>query len=306
MPIDWSRCPESVRSIEMRLYEVSRLYWIQRKRVQSYKNFYAKVCREQGFPCELTPEIVRAAEMGKEKLEELMEPLVRRHPVYQQYLRYLPGLGTVLSGLVLGNIHPWRFQTVSKLWAWCGWAPREYYVEKCGSAECYHRICKAVTGQIARQLVRNVRFYRSLFEEWLEREIRKLVPQKLGRYLGTAVDAIDGDRVGAVAAAARSRDVDGFAEALKSLGVSVTRSRARELMSSIVSHATLRAYRLVAKVWLSQYYEAYCAILGLPYRPPYVVFAGIRNMYYPPIIVVARGREVPLAIERRAEATQAL
>jgi len=263
--IPWHLCPEGVRPIEQRLYELTRIYAIQNRRIMGFKKLKSHICSE--VKCEYLDDIIEVSERGKKELEKLMKPYVSKHPVYTKYLSKVPGIGVVTAALLLGNIHPWRFENISKLWAWAGLAPPEYYRQKCGNSKCFHTLGKAILMSVSRSVVRNSRHYLSLFNEKLREEIAKLVRERRG---------IEADPYGEL--------------------VTMIIERAPREYQPIYYHAVFRSYRYIAKIFAANYWEGYRMIMQLPIKPPYILFAGIRGIYYPPMIE-ARGRVEPLRVE---------
>lgn len=62
-------------------------------------------------------------EQIEKELEKRITQIVRDHPFYSEYLRYVKGIGPMLGASIIAHGPYSRFATVSKLWKYMGVAP---------------------------------------------------------------------------------------------------------------------------------------------------------------------------------------
>lgn len=98
------------------------LYDLQKLRIQSGN-------RGSSLTVELDEkdkEFLAAISSGLDQVEHVAEKELRRHlrgyPIYEDWLKKQPGVGTKISGVIIASVDIHKCNTVSQLWAYCGLA----------------------------------------------------------------------------------------------------------------------------------------------------------------------------------------
>jgi hypothetical protein len=71
-------------------------------------------------PPEILREILRELESVERKLYREIERLVKQHPLWTEYLQHVKGVGPTMAAYLIAVLNPARFETVSKMWKYCG------------------------------------------------------------------------------------------------------------------------------------------------------------------------------------------
>jgi len=168
------RVPE-IFSIEKQLARLTRKYIDLEKEARSRKNRHDAVVKRRSWlwifdEIDGTNDMlawlkddIDETEQRKKEVENEMEKLVIKHPVYNYYLKKQPGIGPVLAAQLLGWLQPWRFKSPSAMIKYVGYSP--------ASSEKHDRIGKTIVHKIVRSMIRRFpnNFWREVYEEFLER-----------------------------------------------------------------------------------------------------------------------------------------
>jgi hypothetical protein len=92
--------------------------------------------------------IGQAANEQEVACEKHLLKVLKRFPVYTEYLANVKGVGTIAAGHILGNINIEIATTVSKIWQYCGMNPGQVRGKKRIAASKY----KPAMGQIVREI----------------------------------------------------------------------------------------------------------------------------------------------------------
>lgn len=75
----------------------------------------------------IDPDITLIAQLQRDQFMKMEEDLgkkiakiVKQHPFWNAYLKYVPGLGPQIAAVILTTVDIYKATTVSKLWAYCG------------------------------------------------------------------------------------------------------------------------------------------------------------------------------------------
>lgn len=182
---------------------------------------------------------------------------VSKHPLWNEYLRYVKGIGPVLAAGLITVLNPARFETVSKMWAYaglnvefacthCGYVSKEpmFKCPKCGMAMVgraprrvsgrkvsYNPTARKICWLIGRSFQMTGGVYKAFYRKFLEESMRNW----------------------------RHRDWS-------------------------KAHHIAHARRVTVKLFIAHYYEVGRTILGLPVRRPYIVEKSKVHKYIPPVI----------------------
>jgi len=66
----------------------------------------------------------------EENLKKQIEELIKKEPIYKEYLKHIKGIGPILTANLIALIDVSKFKNVSKLWAYTGLSA-EHYVNTC-------------------------------------------------------------------------------------------------------------------------------------------------------------------------------
>jgi len=88
-----------------------------------------------------------AMEQEKE-VEKKLKSVLGRFPIYNEWLRHVKGVGTIISGYLLGNIDIEEATTVSKIWQFAGLNPDLVRGKKRMSAKDY----KSEMGEVVKKI----------------------------------------------------------------------------------------------------------------------------------------------------------
>ncbi len=98
---------------------------------------------------------------------------LRRHPVYNVYLSKIRGLGDTTAMVLLGLVPAWRFNTMSQLWAYCG------YTKQAVESQKYYRKIKGIMYNAALQMILRKSVYAGVFwKRLLDVEVKALAEGK--------------------------------------------------------------------------------------------------------------------------------
>jgi hypothetical protein len=82
-------------------------------------------------------------------LNKVLDSWSRSHPLRTVYLNRVYGIGPVLASGIIAWLHPIsRFNTVSKLWAYCG-LTAEYYRSECVKGHVFYTASRPTTCKVA-------------------------------------------------------------------------------------------------------------------------------------------------------------
>jgi len=125
-------------------------------------------------PKVLVDVLAKLSTIEKDLYKEL-ERAVEGHPLYLQYLQYVRGVGAATAAYLITVLNPARFETVSKMWKYCG-----LHVE---NGKAPHRTPEQPTGwnPVARTMMwrlgenfrRQGGFYKMMYYKFLEESTRK-------------------------------------------------------------------------------------------------------------------------------------
>lgn len=134
------------------------LYDLQKLRIQS-GNRASSITVELD---EKDKEFLAAISSGLDQVEHVAEKELKRHlrgfPVYEDWLKKQPGVGTKISGVIIASVDIHKCNTVSQLWSYCGLA--------------------VVDGHSQRR----VRGQKANYNPWLKAKLLKVMGDNLIRY----------------------------------------------------------------------------------------------------------------------------
>lgn len=247
------QCPADVR--EIRLLATS-FYEIQATRIQ-IGNRIAMLQRDYGST------LVEASTMHDQvfpRLEEAEEAIgirvreyARQYPIFTQWLQHeVKGIAETLTGGLLAGIRDiGRFDTVSKLWKYCGVGLREggtIQKRTKGQKIDYSPFCKTLVWKIGEQFVKigDRGYYGIKYQEFKADEIKKAEARGLKVVPQADIDALPEEKQAGCMSA---------------------------------GHVHNRTKRKVVKLFLSHLWEVWRTLDGLPVRPPYVM--GLKTEAHP-------------------------
>jgi hypothetical protein len=121
-------------------------------------------------PHPILPDVYKGLEGLEKLLYKTLYELVRKHPLWVGYLSMVKGVGPRMAAYLIVKLNPARFDTVSKLYKYCGLhvedgrAPRRKAGEKTG----WNPQCRTMMWRLGRSFILKGGFYRMMFHRFLE------------------------------------------------------------------------------------------------------------------------------------------
>ena len=210
-----------------------------------------------------------------EKIEKAVlkhvKPLLREYRIYTDWLIKVRGIGPVLAaGFISGIKTPARFENISKLWRYCGYAVIDGETEsrKRGDKLSYSPFLKTMGWKAGESFVKIRGFYREAYEQFRSDEERK---NEEGIIKPVEIAA-------------------GFV--LKDDGEILTKAKIEKLKKEGISevevgmtnaHIYARAKRKTVKLFLAHLWQVWREIEELPVTKPYAnTILGHENFIKPP------------------------
>jgi hypothetical protein len=104
-----------------------------------------------------------------------LERVVEGHPLYLQYLQHVKGVGAAMAAYLIAVLNPARFETVSKLWKYCGLhvingrAPRRVP----GQRTDWNPVARTMMWRLGESFRRVGGFYKMMYYRFLDESLRK-------------------------------------------------------------------------------------------------------------------------------------
>lgn len=223
-------------------------------------------------------EIKERLKEDEESIAYLMQDDIQYHPIWP-WLEQVKGIGPVTATKIIGVIGDiGRFPTVSKLWAYMGYAVREGRAERSAKhqKDRFNRRLRTIMFQAGgRMLQANSQYARFYYEardyyiqnrDWVTCEHPKCADSEIRK----------GKKVLVPVPISRCIDPDGH---------SVPRSR-RPYGYHSYMHVHLASLRRMMKMFASHLWVVWRASIGLDTKPPWIYqFGGHDNMVMPDDVV---------------------
>ena len=125
-------------------------------------------------PNVLVDVLAKLSTVEKELRREL-ERAVEGHPLYTQYLQYVRGVGATMAAYLITVLNPARFETVSKMWKYCGLhvvngkAPRRTPGQPTG----WNPVARTMMWRLGESFRMKGGFYKMLYHKLLEESLEK-------------------------------------------------------------------------------------------------------------------------------------
>jgi len=126
-------------------------------------------------PPEVLRDVLSDLESVEKKLYRELEKIVRGHQLYLQYLQYVDGVGPAISAYLVTVLNPARFETVSKMWKYCGLhvengrAPRRVAGQRTG----WNPVARTMMWKLGESFRKVGGFYRMMYQRFFEESLRK-------------------------------------------------------------------------------------------------------------------------------------
>ena len=249
-------CPSDVR--EIRLLATS-FYEIQECRIK-IGNRIAMLRKDYGVDLveasTMHNDVFPRLEAAEEAIGIRVREYARQYPIFTGWIqREVKGVAEILTGGLLAGIRDiGKFDTVSKLWKYCGVGIHEdgnIQKRQKGQTIDYSPFCKVIVWKLGEQFVKigDRGYYGLKYREFKEQEQRKAASRGLIILPHAAIDALPEEQ------------------------------RADKMSEG---HVHNRAKRKVAKLFLSHLWWVWREMEGLPVRNPYVVEKFPEHHYEPP------------------------
>lgn len=214
--------------------------------------------------------------LESERIEKLIlkniKPMVRTYPIYTEWLKDVNGIAEIIaSAFVSGIKTPARFDTISKLWRYCGVGLVDGKIEKRKKHEKIHYspFMKVTCWKAGESFVKSKGIYRDAYDTFRAHE--------------DANNPIFTVSIGDARGRARADDADlkplitKEVNRLKEKGVTELEVRRSK------GHNYARAKRKTVKLFLSHLWVVWRELEGLPTSDPYVhAILGHTNKIDPP------------------------
>jgi hypothetical protein len=125
------------------------------------------------------PEVLKAVLKDLEPIERELyrdvENRVRGHQLYLRYLQYIDGVGPLMSAYLVTVLNPARFETVSKMWKYCGLhvengrAPRR----ASGQATGWNPVARTMMWRLGESFRKVGGFYKMMYRGFFEDSLKK-------------------------------------------------------------------------------------------------------------------------------------
>lgn len=162
---------------------VRRLYDAQKLRIQSELRFQRFEREGIQMPAKIEARIIEAKALdvsAEELYQRAVADLLKDLPIWQNWLKYVKGVGPRLGGSLIGVLWPMtRFATVSKVWAYCGLDVRDGRLPKYkkGEQANWNAEMRMTCYKLGEQFLRNNSPYRRFYDvhkkRVVERELAK-------------------------------------------------------------------------------------------------------------------------------------
>lgn len=126
-------------------------------------------------PPECLVSVLRDLETMEKRLYRELEGRVEGHPLYINYLQYVRGVGAAMSAYLITVLNPARFETVSKMWKYCGLhvengrAPRRVVGQKTG----WSPVARTMMWRLGESFRKLGGFYKYMYRRFYEESLRK-------------------------------------------------------------------------------------------------------------------------------------
>jgi len=125
------------------------------------------------------PEVLKAVLKDLESIEKNLyrdvESRVRSHQLYMHYLQYIDGVGPLISAYLITVLNPSKFETVSRLWKYCGLhvedgrAPRRV----AGQPTSWNPVARTMVWKLGESFRMRGGFYRMMYQQFFEESLKK-------------------------------------------------------------------------------------------------------------------------------------
>ena len=182
---------------------------------------------------------------------------VKGDPLWEGYLKHVKGVGPVLAAWLISDLHPSRFENVSKLWRYSG-LHVVHTCRRCGYRQDGPGACPRCGIELVGAAPRRRAGEKAGYNVWA-----RAMAWRLARSLAMS---------GGV-----------YRELYNIIYSEAADKGARQGLSK--GHIVARARRKLVKIFLSHYLEVGRRILGLPWRQPYPQAVNQQlHSYIPPLI----------------------
>jgi hypothetical protein len=129
----------------------------------------------EASPPEILREILRELESAERRLYREVERLVKPHPLWTEYLQHVKGVGPVVAAYLITALNPARFETVSKMWRYCGLhvvdgrAPRRVAGQKIG----WSPTARTMMWKLGEAFRMQGGFYKHMYRAFYEESLKK-------------------------------------------------------------------------------------------------------------------------------------
>ena len=214
--------------------------------------------------------------LESERIEKLIQKnirsMIRTCPIYTEWMKDVPGIAEILAGGFISGIKtPERFDTISKLWKYCGVGLVDGQIEKRKKGEKIHYspFLKVTCWKAGESFVKSKGMYRDAYDTFRAHE--------------DANNPVFTVSIGDARGRARADDAD-----LKPLTtIDVARLKKKGVTELKVrrskGHNYARAKRKAVKLFLSHLWVVWRELEGLPTSDPYAhAILGHTNKIDPP------------------------
>ena len=270
---------ESLEKLAVLKQLVATYYGIQKVRV-AMGNRITSIVKEYG-ETDYTNRLVDVYNVSEEiekSIVKHIKPILREFPIYTEWLKYVKGVGDILSaGLIAGIKTPARFSNISKLWKYCGLhvVDGEAPSRRKGAKVDWNPFMKTLCWKLGESFVKTKGFYRRAYEQFRAEEERKSeegIIRPIDKCVGYIPKDEDVIKIVGDSPLTKSKIDKLKKEGYKELRVGMTNA-----------HIYARAKRKTVKLFIAHLWHKWRELEGLPITKPYAhALLGHADFIEPP------------------------
>jgi len=126
-------------------------------------------------PPQVLVEVMETLESAEKTVYREIQRSIKNHPLWAEYLAHIRGVGPVIGGFLVTVLNPAKFETVSKMWKYCGMhvvggkAPRRVAGQKVE----WNPAAKTMMWRLGEAFRMQGGFYKHMYRVFFEESLRK-------------------------------------------------------------------------------------------------------------------------------------
>ncbi len=258
---------------------VASYYGVQKERI-AMGNRITMLIKEYGETENIKKlmDVYKESEVIEKTILKHIRPILREFPIYTEWLKYVMGIGEVLSaGLIAGIKTPERFENISKLWKYCGLhvVNGEAPSRRKGAKVDWSPFMQTLCWKIGESFVKTRGFYRQMYDIFKKDEERKS-EEGIVREIDKCIGYVPRDE--------EVIEIVGNTPLTKAKIEKLKKKGFKELRVGLTrAHVHARAKRKTVKLFIAHLWIKWRQLEGLPITKPYAnVILGHSEFIEPP------------------------